>query len=140
VKLPRWNSPVAVGATALVALTCGAVTIVGAGTDTPVAAATMSTGGDLFRAKGCVGCHDGPEGADNPFDIAPDLRLLPLVADHRVPGLDGRAYVEQSIREPQAFIVPGYDPDERAMMPALPLSPAEIQTLVAWLLPQPPRP
>jgi mono/diheme cytochrome c family protein len=140
VKPPGWNSPAAVGATALVALACAAVTIVGTRTDTPeAAAATASTGADLFRAKGCVGCHDGPEGADNPFELAPDLRLLPLVADRRVPGLDGRAYVEQSIREPQSFIVPGYDPDERVLMPALPLSPAEIQTLAAWLLPQPPR-
>jgi cytochrome c551/c552 len=140
VKRPWWNSPAAVGATALVALVGAALTIVGARSDAPVAAApTASAGADLFRAKGCVGCHDGPEGADTEFDIAPNLRLLPLVADHRVPGLDGRAYVEQSIREPQSFIVPGYDPDERVMMPALPLSPAEIQTLVAWLLPQPPR-
>ncbi len=69
------------------------------------------------------------------IEVGPDLRLLPLVAAHRVAGLDGPAYVRQSIREPQAFVVPGYAPSDNALMPALPLSPAEIDALVAYLLP-----
>jgi cytochrome c551/c552 len=133
VRLPRWDSPAAVGATALVALACGVITVVGARADS-TEASTAPAGADVFRAKGCVGCHDGPGTASRSFEIGPDLRLLPLVADRRVADLDGRSYVRQSIQEPQAFVVPGYEPSDHVLMPALPLSAAEIDTLVAWLL------
>jgi hypothetical protein len=134
----RWHSTRAVAASVAAVVVLGAITVVGfrsaAAPSAPTAAATTAAGSDLFRAKGCVGCHVGPDAAHTPFEIAPDLRLLPTVAAHRVAGLDGRAYVRQSIQEPQAFVVPGFDPSDHALMPALPLSPAEIDALVAFLL------
>jgi mono/diheme cytochrome c family protein len=139
VRRRRWNSPVAVGATALVALAGGVITLAGARADDTATSVAAPAGADLFRAKGCVGCHDGPDGAGSQISAGPDLRLLPLVAGRRVAGLDGRAYVRQSIQEPQAFVVPGYEPGDHALMPALPLSAIEIDALVHWLLPQPPR-
>ena len=122
----------AVAATAAVAVACGALTIAGArsGAAAPPPAAL---GAELFRAKGCVGCHTGPD-SEAVIEVAPDLRLLPTVADHRVAGRTGREYVRQSIEEPQAFVVPGYA-DGFTLMPALPLTPAEIDALVAYLLP-----
>jgi hypothetical protein len=131
VNARRWTSPRAVAATAAAVLTCGALTIAGARSGT--AAPAHVDGAELFRAKGCVGCHSAP-GSQALIGIAPDLRLLSLVADHRVAGLSGRAYVRQSIQEPQAFLVPAYDSDGYPLMPALPLSPAEIDALVAYLL------
>jgi len=128
-----------VGVTALMALAAGVITLAGARTEETATAVAPAAGADLFRAKGCVGCHDGPDGAGSAISAGPDLRLLPLVAERRVAGLDDAAYVRQSIREPQAFVVTGYEPGEHPLMPALPLSAAEIEVLVHWLLPQPPR-
>jgi hypothetical protein len=141
VSASRWASPLAIAATVAVAAGFGVLALVGAreGAAGPAAGAAapaaLGSGSDLFQAKGCVGCHDGPDDARSQFDIAPDLRLLPTVADHRVAGLGGRDYVRQSLQEPQAFVVPGYDPSDHALMPALPLSPAEVDALVAFLLP-----
>jgi mono/diheme cytochrome c family protein len=104
---------------------------------TPSAAAVVLDGADVFRAKGCIACHDGPEGANSDFDVGPNLRELPAVASRRVAGLDAASYVRQSIQEPQAYVVKGHDPNEVGigLMPALGLTPAEIEALVAWLLP-----
>jgi len=48
-----------------------------------------------------------------------------------VPGLSAEAYVRESIREPGAFVVPGYAGME---MPQLGLTDAEIDAVVAILL------
>jgi len=138
-----WRSTGAVTATVAAVLVLGAVTIVGlrstaadpGAVPASPAAASTPPGADLFRAKGCVGCHDGPDAADSDVDVGPDLRLVSAVGAQRVAGLDARAYVRQSIQEPQAFVVPGFEPDPVGLMPALPLTAAEIDALVAWLVP-----
>ena len=71
-----------------------------------------STAPNVFRAKGCIACHDGPDGANSDFDVGPNLRELPAVASRRVAGLDAASYVRQSIQEPQAYVVKGHDPNE----------------------------
>jgi hypothetical protein len=50
-----------------------------------------------------------------------------------VPGLAAEAYVRQSVRQPQAFVVPGFD-GAFTRMPALPVSDAELEALVDFLL------
>ena len=92
------------------------------------------SGADLFRAKGCATCHDGP-GSTAQMPVGPNLENLPSVASSREPPLGAQDYVRRSISDPGAFIVPGYDLGERGAMPALPVTPAEVDELLEYLLP-----
>jgi cytochrome c551/c552 len=93
-------------------------------------AATTERGKLLFAAKGCVGCHTHAALLNARMRVGPDLTDLAARASARVPGLDARAYVWQSLREPNAYRVPGYT----AEMPDLHLSDADIDSLTAFLL------
>lgn len=86
-------------------------------------------GRSLFQAKGCVGCHQ--RGDLGQLQIGPNLTGLASWAATRVEGLDAEEYVRQSITGPQAYLVPGYEGTE---MPTLPLSEAELEALVEFLL------
>ena len=97
----------------------------------PAPAATRDRGALLFAAKGCVGCHTHAALPNARMQVGPDLTGLPDRAATRVAGLDARAYVRQSLREPQAFIVSGYN---NIRMPDLHLSDEEIASLTAFLL------
>lgn len=86
-------------------------------------------GRSLFQAKGCVGCHQ--RGDFGQFQIGPNLTGLASWAATRVEGLGAEEYVRQSITEPQAYLVSGYEGME---MPTLSLSDAELDALVEFLL------
>lgn len=83
----------------------------------------------LVQVKGCVGCHT-IRGLST-MSVGPDLGALPTVAGARMPGVSAEAYVRESIREPRAFVVPGY---ADLAMPQLGLTDAEIDAVVAFLL------
>jgi len=87
----------------------------------------------LFRAKGCAACHIlGPEGS---AQIGPPLSGLADRAGTRRPGMSALDYVRESLRDPSAFKVPGYDFGSGEIgMPDLGLSNEEIETLAAFLL------
>lgn len=89
------------------------------------------TGEVLFLTKGCGGCHSIAGVAERATN-APDLTDLAQIAGDRVVGLTAEAYVRQSLREPQAFIVPGFGGNFE--MPTLALTDDEIDSLVAFLL------
>jgi cytochrome c oxidase subunit 2 len=93
-------------------------------------AATPERGAALFQAKGCATCHDGPSSAAA-ISVGPDLGELPNVAATREPGMSAEAYVRQSIRTPQAFVVAGYT---TVLMPTLPVDDQELDALVRYLL------
>jgi mono/diheme cytochrome c family protein len=84
----------------------------------------------LFVSTGCVGCHRIGDN-DPSMEIGPSLIGLAERAGQRVPELSAAEYVTQSIREPRAFTVPGY---EAGIMPAFSLTEAEIQALAEYLL------
>lgn len=86
-------------------------------------------GRSLFQAKGCVGCHQ--RGDLGQVQVGPPLGGLRSWAGTRVAGLTREEYIRQSIQEPQAFIVSGYQGIE---MPTLSLSDAEMDALVDFLL------
>jgi mono/diheme cytochrome c family protein len=65
------------------------------------------------------------------MEIGPSLIGLAERAGQRVAELSAAEYVTQSIREPGAFTVPGY---EAGTMPAFSLTEAEIQALAEYLL------
>jgi len=92
-----------------------------------------SLGRQLFDAKGCTACHQGPD-SGRPHGY-PDLTDVAAWAAERRDGYTAAEYVGESIREPGAFISPaatgGY-----TEMPDLGLTEPEIDVLVAYLLDQ----
>lgn len=78
----------------------------------------------------CVHCHslDGSDG------YGPTLQGIALAAGERVPGLTAGEYIRQSIMEPDAYVVEGYDSMGRILSKLL--SEQEVNDLVAYLLTQ----
>lgn len=99
---------------------------------TSAAAAPAGTGRGalLFAAKGCVGCHTHAAFPQARIQIGPDLTDLAGRAADRIPGMDARDYVRQSMRAPSAFVVPGY----AEVMPDLSLTDEQIASLTTFLL------
>jgi mono/diheme cytochrome c family protein len=96
----------------------------------PTAESSGPTPGlNVFLAAGCVGCHSLGEVPGN-TTIGPDLTDVDQRAATRAPGLSSEQYIRQSLREPQAFLVPGYGTE----MPTLPLTDPEVDALVDLLL------
>jgi mono/diheme cytochrome c family protein len=86
-------------------------------------------GGTVLVARGCSGCHvvDRSGGGG----VGPNLTNLAARAADRVNGLSAEAYVRQSILDPQAFLVPGF---EGLQMPSISLTEPELDAVVAHLL------
>jgi len=91
----------------------------------------QADGAKIFTGKGgCVGCHNAGSGGGA---TGPNLSHIATEGATMKPGMDARAYIEESIRAPQAFIVPGYPP----VMPpnfSQVLTDQEINDLIAFLL------
>lgn len=82
-------------------------------------------------APACVTCHVLAPGTTG---LGPSLRGLGQVAGSRVVGLDAQAYVRQSVLQPNAFIVPGFNADY--MFQAYPsvLNEQDLSALIAFVL------
>jgi len=97
-------------------------------------------GAQLFRWKGCAGCHDGPE-SNGMVPAGPSLADAPSWAGDRVAGMSAEEYVSQSMRTPTAFISPAYSGSVggpgAGQMPLLQLSDDEIDAIVTFLLSPP---
>jgi mono/diheme cytochrome c family protein len=99
--------------------------------ETPVSASPRD-GADLFMRKGCASCHDGPQSTARMGEVGPSLADAEEWAGERLPGINARDYVRESIRNPTAFRSP--EARDGAAMPSLNLSEAEIDALVEYLL------
>ena len=93
----------------------------------------QSPGELLFLSKGCTGCHS-IQGVATTGQVGPDLTSVSQVAGARVPGLSATEYIAQSLAEPQAFVVPGYEATTAGAMPDFNLTEDEISALVDFLL------
>lgn len=93
--------------------------------------AEAKAGQAIFTGKaGCIGCHQiGAQGGVT----GPPLTNIATVAATRKPGMDAAAYLDESVRAPNAFVVPGYNP---GLMPAFGslLTDTELKNLEAFLL------
>ena len=99
-----------------------------------VAGRAAADGAQLFRAKGCATCHDGPDGRAQ-FDEFPSLADAPSWAGDRREGLTAENYIAQSIRDPGAFISPAWVGGGPVTgMPQLGLTEVEIAAIVEYLL------
>jgi mono/diheme cytochrome c family protein len=93
---------------------------------------------DAFTAGGCVACHSIKGIGGGNATIGPHLFRLGVIAADRRPGSSAAAYIEESILNPNAFIMPNCPtgPCPSGVMPqayAETLSPAQIETIVNYL-------
>ncbi len=100
----------------------------------PPVASVAADGAQLFRAKGCASCHDGPDSTAQFVDF-PSLAHAPSWAGDRRDGVTAAEYIAQSIRDPNAFISPAWTGGgPTTAMPQLGLTDAEIAAVVTYLL------
>jgi len=92
----------------------------------------VKVGRQIVEGKGlCVTCHTiGKTGALR----FPDLEGVAIRAKTRVPGLSDVEYFAQSMYDPNAFIVPGFNPGMPAIdKPPIGLTAQEILCVMAFL-------
>ena len=97
----------------------------------PTSPLATERGALLFATKGCIGCHTHAAFPNARMQVGPDLTRLALRAATRVAGLDARAYVRQSLRDPGAYSAASIS---TVVMPDLKLSDEEVEALSAFLL------
>jgi hypothetical protein len=92
----------------------------------------VTVGKQIMEGKGlCTTCHTiGKTGALR----FPDLDGIAARAESRVPGLGDVDYLAQSMYEPDAFIVPGFNPGMPVInKPPIGLTDQEILCVIAYL-------
>ena len=92
----------------------------------------VKVGREIMEGKGlCLTCHTiGKTGALR----FPDLAGIGARAKSRVPGMSDVEYLAQSLYEPDAFVVPGFNPAMPAInQPPIGLTDQEILCVIAYL-------
>lgn len=92
-------------------------------------------GKDLFTSKQCITCHTLAAVPGAVGIIGPNLNKIGTDAATRKPGVTAEAYIRESIKDPNAFIAPGFTAPS-LMIPPVPVSDPEITDLVAFLITQ----
>ena len=97
----------------------------------PSPTAGAQRGALLFAAKGCVGCHMHAALPNARMQVGPNLTDLAARAGSQVAGLDARAYGRQSLRAPDAHRATTIS---NAVMPVIPMTDEQLESLTAFLL------
>jgi len=95
--------------------------------------AVAEQGALVFNGKGqCAACHTVDTSA--PPGRCPDLTDIGINAATRVPGMDAKAYLIESMYQPANFLVPGYGKIMPEVWKApIALSKLEIEAVIAYL-------
>ena len=113
-----------------VALACIAFAIVVvACAPEPPATDPIARGRQVYRHLGCPSCHEPNLLGQR---IGPPLDHIGTVAATRRPGLSAQEYIRQSVLDPGAYVVPGYQ-DSMPRDLGRDLSPTDLDALVAYL-------
>jgi cytochrome c551/c552 len=95
------------------------------------------SGGEIFAERilgpnpGCITCHSMDP--DTTL-VGPSIAGVATRAGSRVGGLSAEAYLRQSITDPSAFVVDGFDDGKMPSDLGDVLTSAEIDSVVAYLL------
>ena len=84
-------------------------------------------------AEGCVSCHKYDE-SQGKAEKAPYTKGTATRAATRVPGMSAAEYIRESILNPDAYIVEGFNKGDMYQKWKEDLTPQEIEDLVAYLL------
>jgi cytochrome c2 len=118
-----------------------ALTACGGGGGTSGGSSSGSSGGNADRGKTlmadkqCGTCHTLAAIPSFTGTIGPPLNGIGTTAGSRKPGMAADAYIRESIKDPNAFIVQGY-PSPSPMILPVPVNDAEINDIVAFLVTQ----
>ena len=95
--------------------------------------AVAEQGALIFNGKGqCAACHTVDTSA--PPGRCPDLTDIGINAAKRVPGMDAKAYLIESMYQPANYLVPGYGKIMPEVWKApIALSKLEIEAVIAYL-------
>lgn len=91
----------------------------------------VARGEQVYLSKGCGGCHT-IDGLTTGV-VGPNHTMIGTTAATRIPGMSAEDYIRQSILDPSAYVVEGYD-DLMIKNYAELLTPTELDDLVAFLL------
>jgi cytochrome c oxidase subunit 2 len=95
-----------------------------------------ATGRTLFTSKACITCHT-LAAVNSTGTIGPHLDHIATTAATRKSGMTAAQYIDESIRDPGAFVVEGFPaPNAGGMMLPVPVSDQERKDLVAFLMTQ----
>jgi mono/diheme cytochrome c family protein len=85
---------------------CAAIALSMIACQEPPATEPVARGRQVYRQQGCAECHqiEGSGGR-----LGPDLSHVGTVAGTRRPGATAEEYIEESIEQPGAYIVPGFN-------------------------------
>jgi mono/diheme cytochrome c family protein len=99
----------------------------------PKLAAVADEGREVFfaRASGCSVCHSIEPGKDL---VGPSLYGVATTAETRVPGLDARTYLWQSILLPDEYVVEGWPAGQMLPIYRDRLSQEELDALLVYML------
>jgi cytochrome c551/c552 len=104
--------------------------------ETSTAPAVASYGVELFNERvigsnpGCITCHSLESGIEL---VGPSLFGIGDTAAERIAGVAAADYLRQSILDPDAFIVPGYESGQMVGGWSELLTAAQIDSLVEYL-------
>jgi cytochrome c551/c552 len=98
-----------------------------AGAGTPHTTGNATRGQALFTQQGCAACHSTGENTV----VGPGLKGIGARAATRANGANARDYLIQSVREPAAFLAPGFNNLMPAIFAGLPQQ--DVDDLVAFL-------
>ncbi len=99
----------------------------------PEEAKPAATAEEAFAKFGCPTCHKVP-GLSEGGDIGPDLNQVAKLAKTRKPGMSAEAYIFESVTNPNAYIVKGFDKDVMPQDFAQKMTISEIQLITKHLL------
>lgn len=91
---------------------------------------------ELFTSMACIGCHnlDEPQTEDNRGPVGPNMGNIAEIAATRVDDMSAEEYVYQSIVNPMAYVVEGYNAGVMPQNFAQQMTDEEIRNMVDWLL------
>lgn len=101
--------------------------------NTPLLPPDAARGRAVVVERACFTCHHISDIANARGTVGPPLDDIGNVAATRKSGMDARAYIEESIDAPLAFLTPGYGPNMPPDIRAT-LTPQQYVDVVAYLL------